>query len=43
MAPEQTRRMNRATDERSDLYSLGVSLHQILTGVCLSWPGILSN
>ena len=33
MAPEQTGRMNRTTDERSDLYSLGVTLHQMLTGV----------
>src|SRR5580704_4501464 len=31
MAPEQTGRMNRLTDARSDLYSLGVSLYQMLT------------
>jgi PAS domain S-box-containing protein len=31
MAPEQTGRMNRSTDARSDLYSLGVSLYQMLT------------
>jgi len=31
MAPEQTGRMNRATDARSDLYSLGVILYQMLT------------
>jgi len=32
MAPEQTGRMNRSTDSRSDLYSLGVTLYQMLTG-----------
>src|SRR5438270_6605909 len=32
MAPEQTGRMNRSTDSRSDLYSVGVTLYQILTG-----------
>src|SRR5262249_41010113 len=32
MAPEQTGRMNRSIDARSDLYSLGVSLYEILTG-----------
>ncbi|MCU1262437.1 MAG: multi-sensor signal transduction multi-kinase, partial [Bryobacterales bacterium] len=32
MAPEQTGRMNRSIDTRSDLYSLGVSLYQMLTG-----------
>jgi PAS domain S-box-containing protein len=32
MAPEQTGRMNRSTDSRSDLYALGVSLYEILTG-----------
>jgi serine/threonine protein kinase len=32
MAPEQTGRMNRSVDSRSDLYSLGVTLYQILTG-----------
>jgi serine/threonine protein kinase len=31
MAPEQTGRMNRSMDARSDLYSLGVSLYQMLT------------
>ena len=32
MAPEQTGRMNRSIDARSDLYSLGVTLYQALTG-----------
>jgi PAS domain S-box-containing protein len=32
MAPEQTGRMNRSVDSRSDLYSLGVMLYQMLTG-----------
>jgi predicted ATPase/C4-dicarboxylate-specific signal transduction histidine kinase len=32
MAPEQTGRMNRSVDSRSDLYSLGITLYQILTG-----------
>jgi PAS domain S-box-containing protein len=32
MAPEQTGRMNRSVDARSDLYSLGVSFYQMLTG-----------
>ena len=32
MAPEQTGRMNRSVDSRSDLYALGVTLYQMLTG-----------
>jgi len=32
MAPEQTGRMNRSIDSRSDLYSLGVTLYEVLTG-----------
>lgn len=33
-APEQTGRMNRAVDQRSDLYSLGVCLYEALSGQC---------
>ncbi len=32
MAPEQTGRMNRSVDSRSDLYSLGVAFYEMLTG-----------
>jgi PAS domain S-box-containing protein len=32
MAPEQTGRMNRSVDSRSDLYALGVTLYEMLTG-----------
>jgi serine/threonine protein kinase len=42
MAPEQTGRMNRSIDSRSDLYSLGVTLYQILTG-SLPFTGIRSD
>jgi PAS domain S-box-containing protein len=33
MAPEQTGRMNRSIDSRTDLYSLGVTFYRMLTGV----------
>src|SRR5262245_36200063 len=32
MAPEQTGRMNRSIDSRSDLYSLGITFYQTVTG-----------
>jgi PAS domain S-box-containing protein len=32
MAPEQTGRMNRSIDARSDLYSLGMTFYEMLTG-----------
>ena len=32
MAPEQTGRMNRSVNSRSDLYSLGVTFYEMLTG-----------
>src|SRR5246500_1352996 len=40
MAPEQTGRMNRSIDARSDLYALGVTFYQMLTG---SLPFIASD
>src|SRR5712692_1140710 len=40
MAPEQTGRMNRSIDSRSDLYAFGVTLYQTLTG---SLPFTASN
>ena len=33
MAPEQTGRMNRSVDSRSDLYALGVTFYRMLTGI----------
>jgi PAS domain S-box-containing protein len=33
MAPEQTGRMNRSVDARSDLYALGATFYEMLTGV----------
>jgi PAS domain S-box-containing protein len=32
MAPEQTGRMNRSVDPRSDLYALGITFYEMLTG-----------
>jgi PAS domain S-box-containing protein len=40
MAPEQTGRMNRSVDSRSDLYALGVTFYEMLTG---SLPFTASN
>ncbi|MBN3766218.1 ATP-binding sensor histidine kinase [Burkholderia sp. Ac-20365] len=33
MSPEQTGRMNRSVDSRSDLYSIGVTLYELFAGV----------
>lgn len=33
MSPEQTGRMNRSVDYRTDFYSLGITLYEILTGL----------
>jgi serine/threonine protein kinase len=35
LAPEQTGRMNRGIDYRTDFYALGVTLYQLLTGTLL--------
>jgi hypothetical protein len=40
MAPEQTGRMNRSVDARSDLYAVGVTLYEVLTGTL---PFVASN
>ena len=32
MAPEQTGRMNRSIDSRSDLYACGITLYETITG-----------
>lgn len=44
MAPEQTGRMSRSIDTRSDLYAFGITLYQMLTGTCrlpqlIPWSG----
>jgi serine/threonine protein kinase len=40
MAPEQTGRMNRSIDARSDLYSLGITFYEMLTGTLPFTPPI---
>src|SRR4029079_8689411 len=32
LAPEQTGRLDRTVDERSDLYALGITLYELFTG-----------
>jgi serine/threonine protein kinase len=32
LSPEQTGRMNRSVDYRTDLYSLGITLYELLAG-----------
>lgn len=42
LSPEQTGRMNRAIDYRTDFYSLGVTFYEMLSGelpLCVSEPG----
>lgn len=34
ISPEQTGRMNRCVDHRSDLYSLGITFYELITGQC---------
>ena len=48
MAPEQTGRMNRSIDSRSDLYAFGVMLYEMLTVVGPSrlrirWDGYIAR
>ncbi len=43
LSPEQTGRMNRSIDRRTDFYSLGVTLYQMLTGALPSPARIRSS